>query len=212
MKTQEYIAKYRLNADREHHFNYQQFVADLTQDFEALLETGNARSNIKGYENAVRAIRMKWDAINNKTVGELPSGLWNYFYATVVARRKKELFPQEMERRRRAAEERERIRQEEQRLDQEMYGWFFGFGFFDGFFKELFEQIRAQLRDQTVETSFSELGLDISVATVDDVRRAYRTLCMKLHPDTGGDQESFIKLTEAKNRCLNYLMEKSTVN
>lgn len=43
---------------------------------------------------------------------------------------------------------------------------------------------------------YNTLGIDQN-ATVDDVKRAYRSLAKKHHPDTGGDAETFRQITEA---------------
>jgi len=97
MKTKEYVNKYRLNENDK--FNHSDFVYDLTHDFVTLLETtrdSERKINSKGFWNTVRAIRMKWDAINNKTLGQLSDKLWNYFYATVVCKMKVKLFPEEV--------------------------------------------------------------------------------------------------------------------
>lgn len=69
MKTQDYVKKFKLNINDK--FNHTEFVADLANDFVALLELNKAQDNIKGFNNALNALRMKWDAINNKTVGNL---------------------------------------------------------------------------------------------------------------------------------------------
>ena len=91
MKTKEYVNKYKLNESDK--FNHSEFVSDLTIDFLTLLEVGKAQYNLKGFDNAVRAIKMKFDAINNKTVGCIHEKLWNYFFATVIVKIREELFP-----------------------------------------------------------------------------------------------------------------------
>jgi hypothetical protein len=73
MKPLDYVKKY--NLDKGDKFNHNSFVADLAIDFQTLLQVGKGDQNIKGFENAVRAIRMKWDGINNKTLGNLPDKL-----------------------------------------------------------------------------------------------------------------------------------------
>jgi DnaJ-domain-containing protein 1 len=53
------------------------------------------------------------------------------------------------------------------------------------------------------EKYLSVLNLDLN-ATIDDVKKSYRSLCMVYHPDKGGSSEKFIEVTEAYNRCLSY--------
>lgn len=196
MKPKDYVDKYQLfipgNADK---FNHNEFISDLTLDFMTLLEVGNATGNIKGFENAVNAIRMKWNGINNKTVGQLPNKLWNYFYATVIAKMREQLFPTVMEARRKQAEERERYKRERARE----YDYFNFFGFFD------FSAFISLIIQTTIpESSFTILDLTIS-ASIEDVKNRFRELSMKYHPDKGGNQDDFIKIVEAKNKCLAYL-------
>ena len=90
--TKYYVKKYKLDIDNK--FNRQEFIKEFRNDFNELLIVGNARGTIKGFNNAVHAIRAKWDGIHNKTVGGLPDKLWNYFYATEIITLKKELFPE----------------------------------------------------------------------------------------------------------------------
>lgn len=202
MKTKEYINKYKLDEiGGVNKLNHDDFVADLTIDFMTLLEVGNSTKNIKGFENAVRAIRMKWDGVNNKTVGQLPDKLWNYFYAKVIMGYKQDLFPEIL-----AERERQRIIREgyKKREEQEFNRYFtFGFGIDD-----LFADFIASLfKTQIPEDAFIKLGLTSS-ATVEEVKESYRTLALQYHPDKGGNSDLFIAITEAKNKCLMYLKNK----
>ena len=190
MKPKKYIEKYELNVNDK--FNHSEFVQDLTFDFISLLEIGKARENIKGYENAIRAIRMKWDAINNKTVGQLPDKLWGYFYASVIATMREELFPEIMEHRIKGAEERRKRRDSFREREQ----WEEGFWF--SFLHDLLIQRKAPIE------SFRSLGLT-DKANEEDIKYAYRKLSFEHHPDKGGNKEKFIQATEAKNRCLAYI-------
>lgn len=209
MKTKEYIDKYYLNTvNGASKFNHNDFVADLTIDFMTLLEVGKGTTNIKGYDNAVNAIRMKWNAINNKTVGQLPDKLWNYFYATVIIQYKYDLFPEIMKARDEVREARKREREEYNRSYDS-----FGFGnawnsFFQNsfFFSSIFDQIFKAI--STPVESFNKLGLT-STATEEEVKVAYRTLSLQHHPDKGGNMDMFIAITEAKNKCMMYLKNKS---
>jgi hypothetical protein len=184
-----------------------------------LLEVGNCTKNIKGFENSVRAIRMKWDAINNKTVGCLPEKLWGYFYAKIVMGYKNQLFPEILK----AREEEKKRREEYRRREQEEFNSYFNpFAFFDtsgsmggdkSFFSftfdDMFMSFMASLfKTQIPEESFIKLGLTSS-ATVDQVKESYRILALKYHPDKGGNNDLFISITEAKNKCLMYLKNKT---
>lgn len=195
MKTKEYVLKYKLNESSK--FNHKDFISDITFDFISLLEVGNATKNIKGFENAVRALRTKWDAINNKTVGQLPDKLWNYFYATVIAKMRNELFPSEMERRQKEYEERKKRQEEYRRFNDDIYSGF-GFNFWDYLLGSLLTM------DTCPVNSFETLGLSKD-ATSEEVNVAFRKLSMIHHPDKGGNNDKFIEIVEAKNKCLTYL-------
>ena len=91
MKTKEYVTKYNLSQSDK--FNHNEFVSDLANDLLTALEVGKGKENIKGFNNAVNAIKMKFDAINNKTLGNIEK-IWGFFFATVVVKLKEELFPE----------------------------------------------------------------------------------------------------------------------
>lgn len=194
MKTKEYVEKYELN--KNDRFDHKEFTADLINEFFSLLEIGKNKDgeiNIKGYENAVKCIRMKWDAINNKTVGQLPEKLWKYFYATTIAKMREEMFPEQMQQRaerKKEYEDRKRAYRSYDDMWDSMNARF------------LLDAIR-RMNLNAKQKAFERLGLVVT-ATVDDVKSAYRTLSLKHHPDRGGKQEDFISLTEAKNNCLAY--------
>ena len=202
MKTKEYIKKYCL--DKSNRFNHPEFIQDLSIDFFSLLEIGKAREVLQGYENAVHAIRMKWDAIHNKTVdGGLPEKLWKYFYAFVIMKLKEELFPKEMENRRKQKEERQRQYEERKRWENNGFGrgdWW------DGYINNMFRNLFSGMRKPN--SSFAFLDLNTEEATIEDVNISFRKLSFVLHPDHGGKQEDFVKLVEAKNKCLSYLNKK----
>lgn len=194
MKTKEYVKKYNLNVSDK--FDHSEFVADLTVDFITLLEVGKSTENIKGFDNAVRAIRMKFDAINNKTVGCIPEKLWNYFFATVIAKMREELFPEVMKKRQQEKEERKRDyerRKEWEKKDND----FWNRAFFGSMFGNLF-------KTRVPSDAFKTLELEEDATEV-MVTKAYRKLSLIHHPDKGGKQNKFIEITEAKNKCLMYL-------
>jgi hypothetical protein len=193
MKPIGYIRKYKL--DKTKRFDHNKFIADLTLDFLTLLEVGKGNENIKGFENAIRAIRMKWDGIDNKTRA-LPEKLWKYFYATVVAKMREEIFPEEMKQRKEKKERWKKYKEQEKAWRREEERMFFD-SYID-LFAHLFGNVPLPVDD------FSTLGLTDG-ATADEVKQAYRKLAMKHHPDKGGNQATFVKITEAKNKCLAFL-------
>ena len=194
MKTKDYVEKYGLN--RSDKFSHANFIEDLTYEFIALLEVGEAIENIKGFENAVRAIRMKWDAINNKTVGQLQEKLWSYFYATVIAKTKERLFTKEIARQKELREEKHRAWKARQEWEEQEFSSFFDWGFLSFLSKS----------KQIPTVSLDLLGLSTSEKpTKEQVNSAYRKLSMLHHPDKGGKQEMFIAINEAKNKVLTWL-------
>lgn len=204
MKTKDYLNKYHLEIPNGiNKLNHNDFVADLTIDFMTLLEVGNSTKNIKGFENAVRAIHMKWNAINNKTVGQLPDKLWSYFYATVIIGYKKELFPEIL-----AERERQRVIREGYKREQNRF-YSFEEDFFSSFFKSAFSSFISDMfkKASIPQDAFTRLGL-VSSASETEVKEAYRGLALLHHPDKGGDMSLFIAITEAKNKCLMYLKNK----
>lgn len=94
---------------------------------------------------------------------------------------------------------------------QKMYdGWSSLFGKIDfselveDFFLFFGESFKILYEGPVPKDEFKILGLDEN-ADSDQVKKAYRTLAMKEHPDKGGDQGKFIQITEAKNKCLAYI-------
>lgn len=193
MTTKEYVLKYNLSNSNK--FNHLDFCKDLASEFICLLEYNKADNNIKGFDNAVRCIRMKFDAISNKTLGVFPEKLWNYFFATVIVKLREEMCKVEMEQRRILSEKKKKDWEEREERRK------FADGFWDrSFFHFLFDMVH---REKPVD-DFAVLGLSGN-ASASDVKTAYRELSMKHHPDKGGKQEHFIKLTDSKNKCLSWL-------
>lgn len=207
MKTQDYVKKYQLNIDDK--FNHSEFVSDLANDFVVLLGLNKAEDNIKGFENALRAIRMKFDAINNKTVGQLTDKLWNFFFATVVVKLREELCPKDMEKRRLINEQKKKDweqRKKEQAWVEEQFTNMFNKqreSFFNGFLSSLFK------RQSAPSESFLQLGFENDNVSIDEINSSYKKLVLKHHPDKGGKQEDFISITESKNKCIQWLNSKT---
>ena len=198
MNTKEYITKYQLNISNK--FNHSDFVKDLSIDFIAFLEINKANDNIKGFDNALRCIRMKFDAISNKTIGILPEKLWNFFYATVIVKLREEICPKDMQKRRdiQDMKKKEWEQRQAQRKweDQQFNDYFWG----QNFYSLLFGNIKSP---KPIEC-FEVLGVSEN-ADEAEIKSAYKKLAIQHHPDKGGKQEVFVKITESKNKCLNWL-------
>lgn len=111
MKPNEYIKKYSLDSLKLKGTDNEKFVADFHVDYEALLLSTldkNGDANIKGYDQTVKVMRDKWDAIQRKTANSLNEGLWKFMYATIFAKVREELFPEEMKRRKEEKEQKQK--------------------------------------------------------------------------------------------------------
>lgn len=94
MKTKEFLSKYNLKKGWDN-AKGGKFIADMTSEFTQIVETSNAKEDIRAFNNAVKIIRTKWNAISNKIPYGIPPKVWAYFYATVVAKTRDTLFPME---------------------------------------------------------------------------------------------------------------------
>jgi hypothetical protein len=208
LKPKEYIKQFNLDQPvmgvwNDHHFPMTKVLDAFSEDFSTLLMVGKARENIKGYENAIRAMHTKMDAIKdqcNPTLKFSVQKAWDIFYASIVAPMREDLFPKEMEKRREKKAARDRMR-EEQRAWREAFG---GSNYWDNFFNGYYNRIFRTVFTDTIETQFKVLGLAITT-TVEDVKSAYRKLALLHHPDRGGDRAKFEEATEAKEKCLKYI-------
>lgn len=209
MKPLEYIHKYKL--DETDKFSHNLFVDDLTSDFLVLLEltkNKDGQVNIKGFEQTVRAVRDKWDAIQRKTANKLPDKLWNYFFASFLAPMRENYFPTEMEKRRKEQEAEKRRREDKRAFYEEMHnGRGFGWG---GSFEDMINDLLKNVfrLSSTPNTEFSLLNLE-STCTEEDIMSSFRKLSLQHHPDKGGNKEFFISIVEAKNKCLAYIKNKT---
>lgn len=77
------------------------------------------------------------------------------------------------------------------------------FSWFDYLFST---NIRVNLDEYKTYITLLRLEQDFKA---EDVSKQYRQLSLIHHPDKGGNSEKFIELTEAKNKCLEYLKLKT---
>lgn len=192
MKTKEYVTKYNLSQSDK--FNHNEFVSDLANDLLTALEVGKGKENIKGFNNAVNAIKMKFDAINNKTLGNIEK-IWGFFFATVVVKLKEELFPEFVKAQNEQREKAKRQYEERKRFE-DSYDDFSFWGRMAGLLN-LF-------KSPIPSSSFAVLGISTE-AKEDEVKSAFRKLSLQHHPDKGGSNEKFLEIVEAKNKVMSYL-------
>jgi hypothetical protein len=192
MKTKEYVTKYNLSQSDK--FNHNEFVSDLANDLLTALEVGKGKENIKGFNNAVNAIKMKFDAINNKTLGNIEK-IWGFFFATVVVKLKEELFPEFVKAQNEQREKAKRQYEERKRFE-DSYDDFFFWGRMAGLLN--------LIKSPTPTSSFAVLELSVD-AKEDEVKTAFRKLSLQHHPDKGGNAEKFTEIVEAKNKVMAYL-------
>lgn len=197
MKTKEYLDKYNLHKGWNTKIQ-NEFISDMTSELEAQLMLNKAEDNIRGFDNALRCIRMKWDSISKKIPYGITDKLWNYFFATVVAPLREQMCPREMQRRHEIYEEKQRRYEERKKIE---------YDFFEEMYQAHMNYWKNLLAHIVIASmpmdSFEYLGLTID-ATPDDIQKKFRELALKAHPDRGGSQEKFIELTNHRNRCLKW--------
>lgn len=198
MKPKEFIEKYGIQGgwNPKHQTN---FLQDFTSELIIMLEYNKAVDNIKGFDNALRTIRQKWDSISNKISFGLPEGMWRYFFATVVVKLREEMCPREVKARKERAEEKRRNWEARQKARRVYEQW-------DDFFREnIYERLFMSMLilSATPTESFTFMGLSTN-ATEEEIKTKFRELAMKYHPDKGGDKDKFTSLLEHKNKCLKW--------
>ena len=199
MKPKEFIEKYGIQGgwNPKHQTN---FLQDFTSELIIMLEYNKAVDNIKGFDNALRTIRQKWDSISNKISFGLPEGMWRYFFATVVVKLREEMCPREVKARKERAEEKRRnweARQEARRIYEQQWDDFFRENIYERLFMSML------ILSATPTESFTFMGLSTN-ATEEEIKTKFRELAMKYHPDKGGDKDKFTSLLEHKNKCLKW--------
>lgn len=203
MKPKEYVRKYKLG-DPEAKFNHQALIADLAIDFQSLIEyhQGTGDWHLNKFEVCVKDIRAKFDGISRKARGKLTDKQWNYFFATVVAPIREEMFGDELRARKAERDQARAVRDAKRNFwrnhDRAVRERLFE----DFFYARILAALAAEIAVPT--DSFTALGLP-DTAGKDEVKVAYRELAHKHHPDKGGNVTMFRQVTEAKNRCMAYL-------
>lgn len=197
MKTKEYIKKHF----SEGRYNQNNFMRDLTDELVAQLEYNQATDNLKGFNNAVRVIHMKFQAIANKAAGRITDAQWNYFFATVVIPLRDEMCSREVAQKEKIRREKQDAWEKRRRERDDLYGD--ASSIFEEYRRRFIQSLFGKIQ-QCPNDAFSLLELPTD-ADAHMVKKSYRKLSMKHHPDKGGKQEMFIKITTAKNKCVEWI-------
>jgi hypothetical protein len=212
-------------------FNKTAFLKDFEKEFEESLQKNcSVESTVERFDHVIIEMRQKWDGIDRKTRGGLSEGLWKFFYATILIEKKKEIFPEwakrvEEERAEASkiykAKQDKRKKEWEEREEAKKRN-----AFYDIDSERLFEYIKNILGEASfrkfmqgefwtysnynspsvnysLTESFQILGIS-EEATEQEIKKAYRQLAHKYHPDKGGDHAEFIKVTQALQECMKY--------
>lgn len=90
MKTKEIIKE----ADIQNGAGFkkqEKFFALMVNELESIYNGFGQQDSERHFNAAIKQLRIKWDAISKQIRYGLPDKLWNYFYATEVIKKKKEL-------------------------------------------------------------------------------------------------------------------------
>jgi len=82
MKANDFIMKYSLN--HEIKFNHFNFMVDLSDTFVERLIKYQAYNNQVKIKITIKEMHDLWISISNKSQGELPKSLWNFFYVKII--------------------------------------------------------------------------------------------------------------------------------
>jgi len=91
MSTLAYIKKYKLNENDK--FNHSEFINDFVNEFITRVINNNAVRDYYRFERTINEAKAKYNAINNKTLGDIGTKLWNFIYAQFIAEVRTYLFP-----------------------------------------------------------------------------------------------------------------------
>jgi hypothetical protein len=209
MTIKEFIKQY--NLERSNKIDRKEFIADFTNEFISHIESDKfASESLSAFNGIINIMKQKFDALDRKTIYGLDEGIWRYWYAAIACKIREEYFPEEKKYREfkeaewkaKKAEERAEKERWQKIIDDQQASWEAEFEARKAAYSAW---LSALLRINTKPvSSFETLELNED-ATAEDVRKAYKELALKHHPDKGGNQQRFIEITEAKNKCLAYL-------
>ena len=210
MKAKEYVKKYKLESSK--HFDRNSFCKDMELEFLDLFkETNKSIPPLPRFEKVVNDLKGKWDSVFRRTdfiSYEEAEKFWNYFFATSIIKIRTELFGdwKKAKHNYRYTNDPDFRRrydnwQFHKEMEQEENRWYNAFN--EDFFQRALNSLRFRFNNIAVHCGL--LGLSSDEITKESVQKAYRTLSIQHHPDQGGLEENFIKITNAKDKILEYL-------
>lgn len=205
MKPKDFLRKYSIETGWQTKYQHD-FLNDMTNELLIACEASHAEDNLKGFEQAVKVVRMKWDAISNKVRFGLPQGLWSYWYATVVVKMREQLCSREVAIRERVKAERKSAEYEARKAEERRFYQEFEEAWFASMWDRLAMIFMRAKRAPT--SSFEYFGLSTD-ASEQDIIKAFRHKSKICHPDTGGSEAAFVELVEHKNKCLAWCKQHS---
>lgn len=185
-------------------------------EFMTVLDHEQGLESLSRFEHAVDIMKDKWRGIKLKSGNvNVNEKAWGFFFASVVAPMREELFPNEVQRMKEEAAAR---KEQKQRYRSKRSG-----DFLENAFKHImeerikrFEELRKKLQETmavsvVLTTSKKVLGIPAGT-TIDkeNVKTAYRKLALSAHPDAGGSAALFRTLTNARDYLLKYLAKRET--
>lgn len=210
MTTKEYTKKYefapRAFGQAPRPFP-QEIYRDLMSELLIQLDFNKANDNLAGFNNSVRVLRMKFDAISNKAYGLLDEKHWNYMFATMIVPLREQYCSREVAALREKREARIREREEREAWEEAQTRAFFG-----SFTFNPWDFVWAMFADRSKKPQPKEayeiMGLDLD-ANLEELDEKYALLIRRHHPDNKetGDHDKCVAINQARADIKAYLTQ-----
>jgi curved DNA-binding protein CbpA len=202
MTINEYILKY--NLDNSNNFNENDIVNDLFKEFLSAIEEEKPETEEEFYEY-IFIIRTKFEQIKKEALfAELPINILNKFQIKSEEIKLK-LFPEEKQKEHFNFDGFEfKGKRKKKRRTRRNYKRYSDSGNQNSYRNTTSSNNSSNSfrNNNIVYPCFKTLGFNSMNITKKDVIKQYRKLSMIHHPDKGGNQIEFVKITEAKESCL----------
>lgn len=92
MSTLAYIKKYKLTENDK--FSHSDFAKDFISEFSMRVINNDAVRDYYRFEKTINEAKAKYNAINNKTLGDIGQGLWDFMFGKFISTFRDTLFPE----------------------------------------------------------------------------------------------------------------------